>query len=101
MDDSRDRGLQDKCDQKKKKEVLNRFSRLEGQIRAVRKMIEEGEECEKIMTLLSASHSALEGATRLVVANYFRECLLESQERGEDLETALDRLVSWLLRARV
>jgi len=84
-----------------RKKVVNRLSRLEGQIRAVRRMIEDGEECEDIVTQLSAVHSALEGVTKLVVANFFLECLSESQEKGEDQQEAVDRFVSLLLNTRM
>ncbi len=90
-----------KVPEEKKKEVLNRLSRMEGQVRAVRRMIQEGEDCEKIATQLSAVHSALEGATKLVVAGFFRECMLESLEKGEDQEEAINRFVSLLLNTRM
>ena len=85
----------------KKKQVVNRLSRLEGQVRAVRRMIEEGEDCEKIVTLLSAVHSALEGVTKLVVTDFFRECLNECAEKGESQEEAIDRFVSLLLNTKM
>ena len=85
----------------KKKEVINRLSRLEGQIRAVRKMIENDDDCEKTLTLLSAVHSALEGATKLVMANYFHKCLVECEEKGESQEEAVDRFVSLLLNTKM
>ncbi len=84
-----------------KKKVVNRLSRLEGQIRAVRRMIEDGEECEHIVTQLSAVHSALEGVTKLIVANFFLECLSESKEKGDDQQQAVDRFVSLLLNTRM
>ena len=84
-----------------RKKVVNRLSRLEGQIRAVRRMIEEEEKCEDIVTQLSAVHSALEGVTKLVVANFFLECLSESQEKGENQQEAVDRFVSLLLNTRM
>ncbi len=87
--------------QQARKKVANRLSRLEGQIRAVRRMIEEEEECENIVTQLSAVHSALEGVTKLIVANFFLECLTESQEKGEDQQEAVDRFVSLLLNTRM
>ncbi len=91
-------GTNNEADRKK---VVNRLSRLEGQIRAVRRMIEDGEECEDIVTQLSAVHSALEGATKLIVANFFLECLSESQEKGEDQQEAVNRFVSLLQNTRM
>lgn len=90
-----------KVAEEKKKEVLNRLSRLEGQIRGVRKMMEEEEDCEKILTQLSAVHSALEGATKLALANYFNHCLAEAEESQESQEHALDRFINLLLNTRM
>ena len=84
-----------------RKKIVNRFSRLEGQVRAVRKMIEQGEDCEKIVTLLSAVHSALEGVTKLVVADFFRECLSDARESGKDQDEAVDRFVNLLLNTKM
>lgn len=80
-----------------RKKIVNRFSRLEGQVRAVRRMIEDGEDCEKIVTLLSAVHSALEGVTKLVIADFFRECLNESKDQDQ----AVDRFVELLLNTKM
>ncbi len=84
-----------------RKKVMNRLSRLEGQIRAVRRMVEEGKECEDIVTQLSAVHSALEGATKLIVANFFMVCLAESEQKGENQQEAVERFLSLLLNTRM
>ena len=84
-----------------KKKVSNRLSRLEGQIRAVRRMVEDGEECEDIVTQLSAVHSALEGVTKLVMANFFMTCLEEAREKGESQEEAMERFVNLLLHTKM
>jgi len=84
-----------------KKKVSNRLSRLEGQIRAVRRMVEDGEDCEDIVTQLSAVHSALEGVTKLVMANFFMTCLEEAREKGESQEEAMERFVNLLLHTKM
>ncbi len=89
------------ANEESKKKVINRLSRLEGQIGAVRRMVEEGEECENIVTQLSAVHSALEGATKLIVANFFLICLAESREKGDNQQEAVDRFISLLLNTRM
>ena len=86
--------------EEKKKEVLNRLSRVEGQVRGVRKMIESGNDCDQIAAQLSASHSALEGATKLIVVGFLRECLAECRETEAEQEEALNRFVSLLLKTR-
>jgi len=85
----------------RKKEVLNRLSRIEGQIRGVRKMIESDEPCEKVLPLLSAVNSAVEGVTKLSIACFFQESLMECQEQGEASEEAFDQLVNLLMNTKI
>jgi DNA-binding FrmR family transcriptional regulator len=40
--------------------LLKRLARIEGQVRAVRNMIEEGRECRDIITQVSAASTALD-----------------------------------------
>jgi len=55
-------------------DVLNRLRRLEGQIRGVQRMIEEGQDCADVITQLSACKAALDKVGyRLVVAG-IRHC---------------------------
>lgn len=69
-------------------DVLNRLRRLEGQIRGVQRMIEEGKDCSDIVTQLSACKAALDKVGyRLVVAG-MRHCAMTPDESGE--ATGLD-----------
>jgi len=45
-----------------KEVLLNRLKRLEGQVRGIEKMIENGRDCESIITQLGAVRSAVESA---------------------------------------
>ncbi len=83
-----------------KKKVLNRLSRLEGQIRGVRGMIKKEKDCEEIVAQLSAVHSALEGATKLVLVNFLQKCLEECQEGDQSEDDAFERLADLLLKTR-
>lgn len=85
---------QKKCS---KKAVLNRLARLEGQIRGIRRMIEEEQECEKIMAQLRAVNAALEGATKLILFNYLGDCLSEHDHGGEEI---LARIAGVLFRGK-
>jgi DNA-binding FrmR family transcriptional regulator len=83
-----------------KKSIVHRFSRLEGQINAIRRMVEDGEECEKIVTQLSAVHAALESATKHILAGFLKECMKECIAKGMDQDEALDRFASLMLHTR-
>ena len=55
-------------------DVLKRLRRLEGQIRGVQRMIDEGQDCADVITQLSACKAALDKVGyRLVVAG-IRHC---------------------------
>ena len=55
-------------------DVLKRLRRLEGQIRGVQRMIEEGEDCRDIVTQLSACKSALDRVGYRLVGAGMRYC---------------------------
>ena len=85
----------------RKKDVLNRLSRLEGQIKGVRNMIENDEPCERVLPLLSATNSATEGVTKLCIACFFQESLAECQEKGESPDDTIEKLVELLLNTKI
>ncbi len=75
-------------------DVLKRLARLEGQIRGVQRMIENGQDCRDVVTQLSACKAALDKVGyRLVVAG-MRHCLAADVETHESGMTAdeLERL---------
>lgn len=51
-----------------KKNVVLRLKRIEGQLRAIQKMIDEGESCENVAQQMSASRAALDKAFFAMIA---------------------------------
>jgi DNA-binding FrmR family transcriptional regulator len=65
-------------------DVLKRLRRLEGQIRGVQRMVEEGQSCGDVVTQLSACKAALDKVGyRLVIAG-MRHCVAEPEQAGEE-----------------
>jgi DNA-binding FrmR family transcriptional regulator len=54
--------------------VLNRLRRAQGQLAAVISMIEQGRDCEDVVTQLAAVSRALDRAGFKIVATGLREC---------------------------
>ena len=54
--------------------VLNRLRRAEGQIAGVIRMIEDGRDCESVVTQLAAVSRALDRAGFAVIAAGLRQC---------------------------
>ncbi len=65
-------------------DVLKRLRRLEGQIRGVQRMIEEGQDCGDVVTQLSACKAALDKVGyRLVIAG-MRHCVAVPEQAGDE-----------------
>lgn len=57
--------------------VINRLKRAQGQLGGVLRMLEEGRECEDVVTQLAAVSRALDRAGFAIVASGLRQCLTD------------------------
>jgi DNA-binding FrmR family transcriptional regulator len=64
-------------DDQESKRLLDRLARIEGQVRALRKMLEEQRCCEDVLTQLLAARSGLEQAGLLVLERHLQDCILD------------------------
>ncbi|MFJ3772604.1 metal-sensitive transcriptional regulator [Streptomyces sp. NPDC090075] len=69
------------------KSVLNRLRRAQGQISGVIKMIEEGRDCEDVVTQLAAASRALDRAGFAIIATGLQQCIIGPARNGADGET--------------
>lgn len=76
--------------EKEKKELLNRLSRVEGQIRGIKNMVEEERYCVDILNQVSAVQAALNSFNKELLANHIHTCVVEDIQAGS--ETAIDEL---------
>lgn len=74
--------------------LINRLSRIEGQVRGIRKMVESDAYCTDILTQVSAVQAALNAFNRELLANHIRTCVAGDIRAGKD-ET-IDELVATL-----
>jgi DNA-binding FrmR family transcriptional regulator len=58
--------------------IVKRLRRAQGQIGGVLRMIEEGRDCEAIVTQLAAVSKALDRAGFAIISTGLKQCLLES-----------------------
>ena len=74
--------------------LLNRLSRIEGQIRGIRSMVENGAYCPDILVQSAAANAALNAFNKELLANHLRTCVAQDIREGHD-ET-IDELVCTL-----
>lgn len=80
------------------KAVLNRLSRAQGHLDAVRRMVERGEDCSEVLVQLSAVISALNSTGRVILKDHIAHCIVDAVEDGdnaaiESLNAAIDRFM--------
>lgn len=76
------------------KALQNRLSRIEGQVRGIRKMVETDAYCTDILTQVSAVQAALNAFNRELLSSHIRTCVADDIRSGRD-ET-IDELVATL-----
>lgn len=76
------------------KDFITRLNRIEGQIRGIRKMVEEDAYCVDILTQVSAARCSLNSFSKVVLGNHIKTCVADDIRSGSDEKT--DELVELL-----
>ncbi|MFC7319623.1 metal-sensitive transcriptional regulator [Halobacillus campisalis] len=79
--------------------VKNRVKRMEGQLRGVLKMMEEGKDCKDVITQLSAARSGLDRTIGVVVSSNLVECIQDARDE-ESKEETINEAVQLLVKSR-
>ncbi|MFD8305441.1 metal-sensitive transcriptional regulator [Streptomyces sp. NPDC059690] len=66
--------------------VLNRLRRAQGQISGVIRMIEEGRDCEDVVTQLAAASRALDRAGFAIIATGLQQCVVDGESATDPAE---------------
>lgn len=77
--------------EKEYKNLIHRLNRIEGQIRGIKKMIENDSYCTDILVQVSAVNAALNSFNKVLLANHIRTCVAEDIREGK--EETIDELV--------
>ncbi|MEI2778984.1 MAG: metal-sensitive transcriptional regulator [Tetrasphaera sp.] len=78
-------------DQQEMVAVVKRLKRAQGQIGGIIKMIEDGRECQEIVTQMAAVSKALDRAGFAVIALGLKQCITDPDGHTMDLES-MERL---------
>ena len=65
-----------------KKIINNRLNRIEGQVRGVKKMIEEDRYCDDVLIQLSAIDKSVKSLANHILENHMQTCVLKDLENG-------------------
>lgn len=86
------------CNHKKKErsqdeyqDMIHRLNRIEGQVRGIRKMVENNDYCTDILTQVAAANAALYSFNKILLANHIKTCVVTDIRDGK--EDSIDELV--------
>lgn len=74
-----------------KKKLINRLSRIEGQIRGIRNLVESDAYCVDILTQSAAAKSAFSAFNRELLRRHVEGCVVRDIKAGE--ENTVDELM--------
>lgn len=59
-------------------QAIQRLNRIEGQVKGLKRMVEEGRPCIEVLMQLASAQEALRGTTKLMMRNYLENCATEA-----------------------
>ena len=77
--------------EKEYRDLINRLSSIEGQVRGIKKMVENDVYCTDILIQVSAVNAALNSFNKVLLSNHIRTCVADDIRAGKD--EVVDELV--------
>ena len=68
---------------KSQKSVMDRLSKIEGQIRGIKNMIEQEAYCDDIINQIEASRSALHSVQIILLESHIKNCVIDQLQQGD------------------
>ncbi len=78
-----------------KKKLLNRLSRIEGQVRGIKGMVEKDAYCADILIQSAAVNAAINSFNKDLLARHINSCVVRDIKEGKD--DVVDELVNLIL----
>ena len=80
-------------------QVLNRLARIEGHVRAIKRMVTEDTPCPDVLTQIAAVRSALNSVGRVILEDHLQSCMVDAVEKDDynralkELKNSLDKFI--------
>ena len=80
-------------------QVLNRLARIEGHVRAIKRMVEQDTSCPDVLMQIAAVRSALNSVGRVILEDHLQSCMLDAVEKDDykralkELKNSLDKFI--------
>ena len=78
-----------------KTNLKSRLNRIEGQVRAINRMIDDDVYCDDVLTQIRATRSALNSVATKLLDHHMKGCILNKVNKGEEEEAMEELLVNY------
>ncbi len=80
------------------KQIRDRLSRAIGHMEGIKRMVEEGQDCGKVLIQIAAVKSAINNIGKLILKDHINHCVVEAIEAGDtevlrELSEAIDQFI--------
>lgn len=69
---------------KHRKQVINRLARIEGHVRSIKEMAQNGRECPDILLQIAAVRKALDNTAKVIFSYHMEGCLVNAVHEGNE-----------------
>jgi CsoR family transcriptional regulator, copper-sensing transcriptional repressor len=83
-----------------RKQIRNRLSRIEGQVKGLQKLIENDTYCIDIITQTSAIKQALSSVENLLLENHLSTCVIDQVKNGKEAKATKEILKVYSLKRK-
>ena len=75
------------------KKLLNRISRIEGQVRGLRKMVEQDRDCFEVLKQIAAAGGAIRSLGMVILEDHLKGCVSEAIRDSNRDDELIDEVV--------
>ena len=75
------------------KRILDRISRIEGQVRGLRRMVEEDRTCMDILKQIAATSGAIRSLGMVILENHLKGCVSDTIRNKGKNEELIDQVI--------
>lgn len=85
---------------KHRKQIVNRLARIEGHVRSVKEMANNGRDCSDILLQIAAIQKALDSTAKVLLKDHLETCVVDAVHHGneKDVLQALNKALDNYLR---
>ncbi|WP_026963107.1 metal-sensitive transcriptional regulator [Alicyclobacillus herbarius] len=80
--------------------MRHRLRRIEGQVRGVLQMMDEGKSCKDVVTQLSAIRAAVDRVIMYVIGENMEQCIRKEVENDGNAEKVIQEAIELLMKSR-